>query len=245
MRSIFTELTRRLPNNEIKEKKKEDTSIQQIAPKLVDSATNHLSESLKQFKEMNWAIYGDAFILKLLLSLATAVYLSNFALYLKVNYNASPLCIGFVTSLLTATNAVCFYCVEYFNSQYNDDNDFSERTKHIFSLLTVALIGMTIAQNVSLYVTFVLPLAACTAVGRLVTLDMVVSKTNDDQKATALNVAENLRSLSGVVAPLFVGVVSELIGVTFVIYIAISLAGFGVYQSYKIKKAVSKIAKNK
>lgn len=243
--SIFTGLTRTLPNIEAKEKENEDTPMQQTAPKLMDSITNHFNESLEQFKTTNWAIYGDVFVLKLLLSLATAIYLSNFVLYLKVNYNASPVTIGYVTSLLTATNAVCLYCIEYFNGQYKNDNDFSERNKHIFSLLTVALIGMAIAQNVSLYITFVLPLAASTAVGRLVTLEMVLSKTNDHQTATAINVAENLRSLSGVVAPLFVGVVSELIGVTFVIYIAISLAGFGVYRSYKIKEAVSKIAKKK
>lgn len=194
---------------------------------------------------MNWKIYGDVFALKLLLSLATAVYFSSFTLYLKSNYNASPIAIGYVTSLLTATGAICVYFIEYINGQYTEDNDFSERAKHIFSLLTVALIGMAIAQNISLYVVFVLPLAASIAVGRLVTLEMVLSKANEDQKASALNVAENLRSLSGVIAPLFVGVFSELFGVTVAIYVAISLAGFGVYRNYKIKEAINKTAKKK
>lgn len=242
---FFTGLARKLPTNETKENKNEDAPIQEIVPKLVNSVTNHFTESLEQFKKMNWEIYGDVFALKLLLSLATAVYFSNFTLYLKSNYDASPVAVGYVTSLLTATGAICVYCIEYINGQYAEDNDFSERAKHIFSLLTVALIGMAIAQNISLYVVFVLPLAASIAVGRLVTLEMVLSKTNENQKAAALNVAENLRSLSGVVAPLFVGVVSELLGVTLSIYIAISLAGFGVYRIYKIKEAVSKTAKTK
>lgn len=241
--SFFTGLTKKLPINETKEKKNEDTS--EKAPKLVDSVTNHIKESLENLKKVNWEIYGDVFVLKLLLSLATAVYFSNFTLYLKFNYNASPVIIGYVTSLLTAIGSICVYYIEYIDSQYKEDNDFSERNKHMFSLLTIALIGMATAQNVSLYVTFVLPLAASISVGRLVTLKMVLSKTSDDQRASVLNVAENLKPLSSVVAPLFVGVVSELFGVTFVIYIAILLAGFGVYRSYKIKEAVSKIAKKK
>lgn len=241
----LTGLARKLPINETKENKNEDTSFQKIAPKLVDSVTNHFIESIEQFKKVNWKTHGDVFVLKFLLALATAVYFSNFTLYLKFNYDASPVTIGYITSLLTATGAICVYYIEYINSQYEEDNDFSERTKHIFSLLTVALIGMAIAQNLALYITFVLPLAASIAVGRLITLDMVLSKTNEDQRATALNVAENLRSLSGVIAPLFVGVISELFGITVVIYIAISLAGFGVYRNNKIIKAVNKSHKKK
>lgn len=242
---FFTGLASKLPTNETEEKKNEDSSIKEVAPKLVESVTNHINESLEQFKKVDWKIYGNVFILKALLSLATAVYFCNYALYLKINYNASPIVIGYVTSLLTATGAICVYGTEYINSIYTEDNDFSERIKHIFLLLTIALTGLAVSQNVSLYATFVLPLAASVAVGRLFSSEMVLSKANDEQKATVQSVAENLTPLFGVITPLFVGVVSELFGVTFVIYIAISLAGFGLYRSYKIKEAIRKTSKKK
>lgn len=241
----FSGLTRKLSTNETKKKKNEDPSIQEIAPKLVDSVTNHFSESVEQFKRVNWKTHGDAFVFKLLLNLATAIYFSNYAIYLRFNYDASPVAVGYVTSLLSATGAFCAYYVEYFNNQYREDNDFSARNKHVFSLLTVALIGMALAQNVSLYFTFVLPLAASTAIGRLVTLDMVLRKTNNDQRGSILNVANNFRSLSDIVAPLFVGITSELFGVSFVIYIAITLAAFGVYRSRQIKAVEANESKKK
>lgn len=216
-----------------------------MAPRLVDSVTKHVTESLEHLNKVDYRISGDALVFKLLLTLATGIYFSNFAIYLRFTYNASPVAVGYVTSLLSATGAFCAYNVEYFNNQYREDNDFSQRNKHIFSLLTVALTGMAIAQDVSMYFVFVLPIAASMAIGRLVTLEMVLSKTSDDQKDSMLNVANNLRYLSDVVSPLFVGIISELFGVTFVVYVVISLAGFGIYKSHQTKSVAAKKSKNK
>ncbi|CAH0407258.1 unnamed protein product [Chilo suppressalis] len=241
MFAINTYLINQLPDNS-KDRKHDDNKNQRkemgVAAKLIDTVRRSIQESVDDLKKVDWAKYWDVFLFKLIIGLCMGMYFSSFAVFLKTEHGVTPKYIGYIVAFKGAVTALCSYFIEHINRLYRNDTHAIQRTFHIFIASTVAFLGMGLAGTLSLYILFVIPLAISNAVSRVTNLEMIVKRGNDEHRGSVIGAAASVRSLSGVVTPLLSGVISEYIGVPYVLFSAALFAAIGVVVSYKIRTSL-------
>ncbi|KAL0882208.1 hypothetical protein ABMA27_000751 [Loxostege sticticalis] len=206
-----------------------------VAPKLIDSVRTSIKESIDEFKKVDWAIYWDVFLFKLIITLCIGMYFTNYAIFLKTKHDMSPKSLGYIIAFQGGIGSLCSFFIGYINQFYKDDKDASVRSYHIFIAVTVSLLGMGLSPNIYWYLLFVVPLAISGAVGRVSGLEMIMNKGKTEHRGSVIGATGSMRSLSGVVTPLVAGVISEYIGVNYVIFVAALFGATGIVVSYKIK----------
>lgn len=235
---MFSGLINTLPYN-TKEKKKENKkpakAISDIAPKLIDSLIGTLMESINEFYKIDWPVYGDIFVFKLLMTLSMGMYFTNFGLFLKTVHTVSPKYLGYIISFQGFTGSLCTYFIGYVNKLYKNDKDYTERYYHIFIAVATSLFSLALAPNVYIYTALLLPLAIASSVGRIVSLEMIMKRTSGNHRGTVIGASNSVRSLSGVVIPLVAGVINQYIGVVYTFYCAASFGAIGVVVSRRIR----------
>ncbi|XP_060801686.1 major facilitator superfamily domain-containing protein 9 isoform X3 [Amyelois transitella] len=228
----FLGLIRGLPDINATKDKKSNEITDGVSPKLLQSVTNSLKQSIDQFYQVDWSVYWDAFIFKLILSFCMAIYFSNFAIFLTTKHNATPIYIGYIISFQGIISAICTYFIGFINKLYVKDKDYSQRVSHIFLILTVSQLGMAVAPSIYVYVLFVIPFAVAGAISRIVELEMIVSKGDSERRGSVIGALGTLRSLAGVVTPLVAGFIAQYLGVTYTVLTAAFLTSIGVVHSY-------------
>lgn len=168
-------------------------------------------------------------------SFAMGVYYSNYALYLKTQYGLTPKHIGYVVSIQGVIGAISSFMMGYINSFYTQDKDYSVRNYHVFVLLCFSLLGICLSVNVFMYSILLIPLAIANAVGRLVTLEMILKRSHGDHRGTLIGASNSVRSVSGVVAPLLAGFIGEFFGIEYVLYASFFATFVGLIMSYQYK----------
>lgn len=232
---MFLGLINSLPDITKEKKKKPAKAISAIAPKLIDSLRGPIKESIDEFYKIDWPVYGDIFIFKLLMTLSMGMYFTNFGLFLKTIHTVSPKNLGYIISLQGVTGSICTYFIGHVNKLYKSDKDYSERNYHVFIIVATSLFSIALAPNVYIYTALLIPLAIASSVGRIVTLEMVTSRTSGDHRGTVIGASNSVRSLSGVVIPLVSGVINQYTGVVYTFYCAASFAAIGVFVSRRIR----------
>lgn len=232
---MFLGLINSLPDITKEKKKKPAKAISAIAPKLIDSLRGPIKESIDEFYKIDWPVYGDIFIFKLLMTLSMGMYFTNFGLFLKTIHTVSPKNLGYIISLQGVTGSICTYFIGHVNQLYKSDKDYSERNYHVFIIVATSLFSIALAPNVYIYTALLIPLAIASSVGRIVTLEMVTSRTSGDHRGTVIGASNSVRSLSGVVIPLVSGVINQYTGVVYTFYCAASFAAIGVFVSRRIR----------
>ncbi|XP_013139116.1 PREDICTED: quinolone resistance protein NorA-like [Papilio polytes] len=193
-------------------------------------------QSVVELSKIPWAEYWDVFLLKALISFAMAVYFSNYSLYLKTIYELSPKYIGYVISIQGVISSVSSFFIGYINKFYSYDIDYSVRNLHMFILVGVSLTGMILATNVYMFIVCLLPLAVGSAVGRLVSLEMVLTRCKGKHRGTLIGATNSVTSLSGVVAPMVAGFIGQYFGVAYGLYASLFATLLGVALSYQYKR---------
>ncbi|KAI5637434.1 major facilitator superfamily domain-containing protein [Phthorimaea operculella] len=206
-----------------------------IAPTLLNTVTTSFNESLEQFNKIDWSVYWEIFSFKLFISLCIGIFISNYVLFVKIKHDVSPVVTGYIIAVFSTVGSLTSFFVDKVNDFYKKDNDYTERNLHVFALLTISLIGVALAPNVFLYVVFVVPLGIASTMGSLITREVILCKTDDANRGTVLGVANNVRSVTGVIAPLLTGFIAHFVGVLQVVYVSIILAAVGTYKSYVIR----------
>lgn len=163
------------------------------------------------------------------------MYFTNFGLFLKTIHTVSPKNLGYIISLQGVTGSLCTYFIGHINKLYQNDKDYSERNYHVFIIVATTLFFLALAPNVYIYTALLMPLAIASSVGRIVSLEMVTSRTTDDHRGTVIGASNSIRSLSGVVIPLVAGIVNQYFGVVYAFYCAASFAAVGVAVSRRIR----------
>ncbi|XP_063824095.1 major facilitator superfamily domain-containing protein 9-like isoform X2 [Ostrinia nubilalis] len=206
---------------------------------------NSLSNSIKQIfielYKVDWAVYWDIFMFKALIGFAMGVYYSNYSLYCKTQFNLSPKYIGYVISFQGVVGSISSFFMGYINSYYSHDADYSLRNFHVFVLLTISLIGLMLSFSVYIYVIWLIPLAIGNAIGRLVTLEMILKRSHGQHRGTLIGASNSVRSLSGVVAPMVSGFIGQYVGVPYVIYASLCSTSIGFVLSYRYRSKSTKV----
>lgn len=241
---LFSGLVNSLP--EIKEdmEKKKVKEINAIAPKLIDSLKGPLKESFDELYKIDWPVYGDIFLYKLFITLSMGTYFTNFALFLKTVHEVSPKNLGYIISLQGVSGSLCTYFIGHINKLYKNDKDYTERNYHVFLIVATTIFSLACAPNIFIYTSLLVPLAMASSVGRIVSLEMVTSRSNGDHRGTVIGALNSVRSASGVVIPLVAGIINQYMGVVSTFYCAASFAAIGVIVSQR-KRLTSQEFKDK
>ncbi|KAL0882277.1 hypothetical protein ABMA27_000804 [Loxostege sticticalis] len=208
---------------------------------LLNSMSTSLKQSFTELYKVEWSVYWDIFLFKALIGFAMGVYYSNYSLYCKTQFNLSPKYIGYVISFQGTVGSISSFFMGYINSFYSHDADYSLRNFHVFVLLTVSLFGLMLSFNVYIYVIWLIPLAIGNAIGRLVTLEMILKRSHGDHRGSLIGASNSVRSLSGVVAPMVSGFIGQYIGIPYVIYASLCSTFLGFILSYHYRSKRLKV----
>lgn len=222
---------------EITEKKKEDIKekIPSIAPKLIDSIRTPLKESIDEFYKIDWTVFGDVFLFKLLMTLSLMMYFGNFGLFLKTVHNVPPKNLGYIISFQGVTGSLCTYFIGYFNMLYKNDNDFTLRNFHVFLIFTLTLIGLAVVSNLFTFIVLLMPLAITSSIARIITLEMITGRSKSDNRGAVIGASNSVKSFSGVFTPLIAGVINQYLGSMYVFLMAATFTGIGTVVSYRLR----------
>ncbi|XP_026496826.2 major facilitator superfamily domain-containing protein 9-like [Vanessa tameamea] len=221
-----------LPNVNTPAKRKPDKSSSQNVFSTLLSCTK---QSFVELSKVKWSKYWTIFMFQASNSFAMGVYYSSYALYLKTQFGLTPKHIGYVVSVQGVIGALSSFLIGYINSFYGHDEGYTLRNYHVFLLTTLSLLGICLSFNVIMYSILLIPLAIGNAVGRLVTLEMVLKRSHGDHRGTLIGASNSVRSLSGVVAPIIAGMVGEFLGVEYVLYPSFLSLLVGLIISYQYK----------
>lgn len=222
-----------LPQINIKVKKlKEKTHSKQNVFQLIYSNSK---DSALELSKVDWSQYWEVLMFKALLGFAMGVYYSNYSVYLKTQYELSPKHIGYVISFQGIIGAISSFLMGYINSYYPNDKDFSHRNYHVFLLLSISILGLSASSNIMFYALWLIPMSIGNAVGRLVTLEMILRKSDSAHKGTLIGASNSVASLSGVLSPMAAGLIGQYLGVKYVIYASLCSNVIAFILSYRYK----------
>ncbi|CAG4915957.1 unnamed protein product [Colias eurytheme] len=158
-------------------------------------------QSVEELAKVEWSQYWDVFMFKALLGFSMGVYYSNYALYLKSQYDLTPKHVGYVISLQ----------------------------------------GLCLSYNIFIYTIWLVPMSIGNAVGRLVTLEMILRKKDQEHKGTLIGASNSIASLSGVLSPMVSGLIGHYMGVKYVIYASLASNVLALVLSYRYKTRHEKV----
>lgn len=209
--------------------------------KPLHSLLSSFKQSFVELYNIKWSHYWDAFLLKGLVGFAMGVYYSNYASYLRTQYELSPKYVGYIISFHGTVGSLSSYFIGFINSFYTHDEDYNQRNCHVFLLMSTSLLGLIGSFNVYIYTIWLIPLAIGNTVSRLVTLEMVLKRGHGDHRGSLIGASNSVRSLSGVVSPMVAGFIEEFIGVSYVIYASLLATLLGVVLCYQFKHKKLKV----
>lgn len=233
-----------LPNVKIIQKARRPTKPG-LSVSLLHSIGSSLKQSVVELLNIDWSKYGDIFLLKGFIGFAMSVYYSNYSLYLSTIFELSSKQIGYIISFQGIVGSISSYFMGSINSLYCNDDDYITRNFHVFVLICGSVFGLMLSFNVYIYMFWLCPLAIGNAIGRLVTLDMLLKRGHNTHRGTLIGASNSVRSLTGVVAPMVAGYISQYVGLSYVIYASFFSTIIGLIISYrslqnKIKRKLRK-----
>lgn len=192
-----------------------------------------LKRSVIELLHIDWCQYWDIFLLKVFIGFAMSVYYSNYSLFLNTRYELTRKQIGYVISFQGIVGSISSHFIGSINNLYHNDEDYIKRNFHVFVLICGSFLGLIMAYNVYIYIFWLSPLAIGNAIGRLVTLEMLLKRGHNTHRGTLIGASNSVRSLTGVVAPMVAGYINHYIGLSYVIYASFLSTLIGLIISYR------------
>ncbi|XP_069685454.1 major facilitator superfamily domain-containing protein 9-like [Periplaneta americana] len=193
----------------IPEKVDNTSSKKKIGQKVLEfgffQAVTHLSQ-------VNWSVYWDVFALRFLLGFSQAVHYQNFSLMLKDHYGITPTGIGYTISLQGLIGATTGFLIGWISKFYKNDKDNSIRTLHAFGVLTLSFLFMNLASSLAFFLLCLVPLAAAGSLLRITTSEIILQRTEPDQRGSLIGSAQSMSSIARLVAPLCSGLAFDWFG---------------------------------
>lgn len=163
------------------------------------------------------------------------MYFTNFGLFLRTVHSVSPKNLGYIIFFQGSTASLCTYFISYINKLYKNDTDFTLRNLHVFIIITFTIVCLALVSNLTVFVVLLTPLAICSSIGRLLTLEMITTRCKSDNRGTVIGASNSVKSFSGVFTPLIAGVINQYFGVVYVFLMAATFTGVGIVVSYKLR----------
>ena len=193
--------------------KKED--IQETLPKPRSRpvfASSDIFQALTNLWNVNWPVYWDVFTLKFLLGFAQAVHYQNFSLILKEEYGIAPSGIGYTISFQGLVGATVGFLTGWMGRFSKQDNDHALRMLHGFGVLALSFVFLSFAPNLTFFIICLIPLSASSSLLRIVTSEVILQRTECDQRGSLIGSGQSMSSVARLIAPFCSGLAYDMFG---------------------------------
>jgi predicted MFS family arabinose efflux permease len=230
-------------NTNVRIDKKEDiqetSSLDKARPKFLWS---DIFQAVTHLSHVSWSIYWDVFTLKFLLGFAQAVHYQNFSLILKEEYGIAPSGVGYMISFQGLVGATAGFLTGWIDKFYKKDKDHTLRTFHGFGTLTLSCILLSLVPNLTFFLICLVPLSASSSLLRIVTTQVILQRTEPDQRGSLIGSGQSMSSVARLIAPLCSGLAYDMFGFhgTSVLRIAVTAVAMALSSVLSIQWGKSK-----
>lgn len=218
----------------------------------IESAHSRSSKSISEgetvlqafsfMKDIDWKVFGDIFLVRFFLSFSSLVYRSNFSLLIDQNFGASPKVIGYLISFQGIISAVAGFFTGKVSKIYQDSQ---RELFHSSVLLTLALLGLTLAPSLTLLLACLIPLCVSSAVIRVSSSAITIGRCEPDKVGSVTGFGQSIASVARMITPLIAGLTQEISiygpGMTGTLSAGVGAALAGII-SYRQKSKVEQLA---
>ncbi|XP_022919322.2 major facilitator superfamily domain-containing protein 9-like [Onthophagus taurus] len=206
---------------------------------LIKGINLEMKKSVEILKKINWKIYWDAFLIRFLFGITTSFFHSNQSLYLKEKHNLSQLYIGYTISFFSIIGVLTSLTLGWITETfYKNDTNCLQRLFHSFVILSISCLGFYLAPNLIVFYTFLIPFGITTALVRIVSMEMMLTKSGKEEKGSLSGASNSIMSISRFFTPLMSGVVGDFFGEESVMFFAFVPAIIGSIVCYKLLSKV-------
>jgi MFS family permease len=223
-----------------KEDIQETSSVEKLRPK---SLWSDIFQAVTRLSHVSWSVYWDVFTLKFLLGFAQAVHYQNFSFILKEEYGIAPSGIGYAISFQGLVGATTGFLTGWIDRFYKKDKDHTLRTLHGFGVLTFSCILLSLAPNLTFFLICLIPLSASSSLLRIVTSQIILQRTEPDQRGSLIGSGQSMSSVARLIAPLCSGLAYDMFSFhgTSVLRIAVTATSVALAFILSIHQGKSKI----
>lgn len=182
---------------------------------LIKTASQGLIKVLNNFKAINWELYWDIFLLKLLVEVSFQTFYASFGLMLHDKFDFSHKQIGYMLAMHAVLIVVFNLLYSTIKAKlYSNDTTGQERMRHVFLLLIITFAGFSTAPVWWIYGLFLIPISCVRAVVDSTQTEILVLRTGEADKGTVMGAFESIMSLAGLTVPLVTGFATDMWGCT-------------------------------
>ncbi|XP_071545968.1 major facilitator superfamily domain-containing protein 9-like isoform X2 [Panulirus ornatus] len=171
------------------------------------SESENLTQIFAFMKDIDWKTFGDVFLVRFFLSFSSLVYRSNFSLLINQNFGASPKAIGYLISFQGIISAVAGFFTGRISKFYMDSQ---RELYHSSVLLTLSLLGLTVAPSLSLLLVCLIPLCISSAVIRVSSSAVTIGRCKPSKVGSVTGFGQSIASVARMVTPLIAGITQEI-----------------------------------
>lgn len=109
--------------------------------------------------------------------------------------------------------AICNVLMQKIKSRfYSDDKDGSKRVYHGLYVLAASCLLLSSAPTFQFYLLFLIPMSLVRPLMDTTWTELLISKTNENEKGVVMGTFESLMSLAGLIVPLLSGIITDVWG---------------------------------
>ncbi|KAK7068977.1 transporter activity protein [Halocaridina rubra] len=179
----------------------------QTQPVKERSDGENLSRVFSFMKDIDWQVFGDIFLIRFFLSFSSLVYRSNFSLLIDQNFGVSPKIIGYLISFQGIISALAGFCTGRVSKFYRDSQ---KELFHSSVLLSLSLLGLTVAPSLSVLLLCLIPLCLSTAVIRVSSSAITIGRCHPSKVGAVTGFGQSIASIARMVTPLIAGITQEI-----------------------------------
>lgn len=218
-------------NKEKKAKKTENTTV-------LNKAYSELSKTFLNLKLVNWEIFWDLFVLKVLLESAAMMFHSSFGPYMMLNFQLSQKQFGYTLALYALSGVVFSILTEHIKSKfYSDDVSGKKRTYHGLLVMAVSLLTIPMSNSYWAFLTILVVLSSVRPLIDSAATELLLQRTTKDDKGVIMGSYESLMSVAGLIVPLLSGIIIDLWGISSAILCATLPIFASLYVTTKMKES--------
>uniref|UniRef100_A0A1B6DTI1 Major facilitator superfamily (MFS) profile domain-containing protein n=1 Tax=Clastoptera arizonana TaxID=38151 RepID=A0A1B6DTI1_9HEMI len=183
--------------------------------------------NLKELFSIEWKLYWDVLILKLLLSLSMSLFYSNYALTIEENFDVSPKIIGYTNSFQSFVSAVSCLLSTKFLKIYYTNKSYYLKLFHSFFILSLSFLCLGFVPNITIFVLCLVPLCTSSSLLRIMTTEVLLERAMPDQRGSLLGSENTIASIAYLIGPSLSGFCRDQFGPICVSILSVLLTGIG------------------
>ncbi|CAH0554025.1 unnamed protein product [Brassicogethes aeneus] len=173
---------------------------------------NQLKEAFQSLKKIDWDKFWELFTIKLLTDLCSGIMQSNLGVILAQTFMIRGKNMGLILTLISICNiATNFSMIKLKKTLYANDEGF-QRLMHGTILLMLSFAGMGTSTNFYIFMIFFVMMGIARPLIDTTLTNVLTNRASEQEKGGILSLFESILSLTGMVSPLFSGVVADKYG---------------------------------